>query len=115
MTAPGELGMFVIYRSRQSHVTFPGGVRMRRSRMSLIVGIGAALSAVVWLVVFWFIAQAAVQEARSGFIEPPKPTRREKRRDKRLDRQLAVRYRSREQAEVEVAAAARPVAPVQEG
>jgi hypothetical protein len=87
---------------------------MRPLCMSSIVGIGAALSAVLWLVVFWFIAQAAVQEKRSGFIEPPKPTQREKRRDKRLDRQLAFRNRSLKQVEVEVAAAARPVATRQE-
>ena len=87
---------------------------MRPFRMSSIVGIGAALGAVVWLAVFWFVAQAAVQETRSGFIEPPKPTRREKRQDKLLDRQLALRNRSLAQAEVEVAAAARPVAPPQE-
>ena len=74
-----------------------------------MMGIGAALSAVVWLVVFWFLAQAAVQETRSGFIELVRPTRREKRRDKRLDRQLAFRDRTIKQADAEVEAAARPV------
>jgi len=82
--------------------------------MSSIVGIGAALSAVVWLAVFWFMAQAAVQETRSGFIAPPRPTRREKRQDQRLEKQLALRNRSLEQAEVKVAAVARPVAAPQE-
>ena len=76
--------------------------------MSSIVAIGAALSAVVWLVVFWFLAQAAVQDRRSGFIEPVKPTRSEKRRDTRRDRQLAFRDRAIKQADAEVEAAARP-------
>ena len=74
-----------------------------------MVGIGAALSAVVWFVVFWFLIQAAVQETRSAFFEPVKSTRSEKRRNKRLDRQLAFRDRAMKQADAEVEAAARPV------
>jgi hypothetical protein len=81
---------------------------MRLSAMSSIVGIGAVLSAVVLLVVFWFLALAAVQDTRRGYIEPDRPTRSETRRDKRLNRQLAFRDRAIERADAEVEAAARP-------
>jgi len=48
---------------------------------SSLVGIGAALSALVWVGVLWFIVSAWVDDQRRGFREPPlDPARRDKRR-----------------------------------
>jgi len=72
--------------------------------MSLLAGVGAVLSGIILLVVFWFLALAGVEDARRGVIEPARSTRRERRRD----RQLAFRERAIKRAEAEVEAARRP-------
>jgi len=54
---------------------------------SSVVGIGAALSALVWVGVLWFIVSAWVDDHRRGFREPPpEPSGHDKRRAKSKQR-----------------------------
>jgi len=54
---------------------------------SSVVGIGAALSALVWAGVLWFIVAAWMDDHRRGFTEPsPEPSRHDRRHAKSKQR-----------------------------